>query len=56
VRGEEYLAISYGLRWLLRHCLLVDLGLGQERAAELIAHCKRFPDELALAKKWIAAE
>lgn len=55
VRGEEHLAISYGLRWLLRHCLLVDLGLSQERAADLIARCKRFSDEIALAKKWIAA-
>jgi hypothetical protein len=55
VRGEEYLAISYGLRWLLRHCLLVDLGLSQARATELVARCKRFSDELALAKKWIAA-
>jgi hypothetical protein len=52
--GAEYLAVSYGLRWMLRHCLLVDLGLSQERAAELIAACKRFSDELALVRRWTA--
>jgi hypothetical protein len=34
--GATYLAVSYGLRWMLRHCLLVDLGLSEHRAAELI--------------------
>lgn len=52
--GAEYLAVSYGLRWMLRHCLLVDLGLSQERAAELIAGCKRFSDQIALAQRWTA--
>lgn len=50
-----YLAVSYGLRWMLRHCLLVDLGLTEERAAELIGANKRFGDERVLIQRWTAA-
>lgn len=50
--GAEYLAVSYGVRWLLRHCVLVDLGLTQDRASELVTTCKRFRDQLELMKRW----
>ncbi len=52
VAGAEYLAASYGLRWILRHCLLVELGIDDRRAAELIARCKPFSDELELVRRW----
>jgi hypothetical protein len=47
------ISLSFGLRWLLRHCVLVDLGLSDERAVELISRCKRLSDELDLARRWI---
>ena len=53
--GTTYLAVSYGLRWILRHCLLVDLGLSEDRAAELIGASKRFGDEQELIQRWSAA-
>lgn len=52
--GASYLAVSYGLRWMLRHCLLVDLGLGEERATELVRASKLFGDERELIHRWTA--
>jgi hypothetical protein len=52
--GATYLAVSYGLRWMLRHCLLVDLGLSEERAAELIGASRQFGNERKRIERWIA--
>jgi hypothetical protein len=52
--GATYLAVSYGLRWMLRHCLLVDLGLSEDRAAELISACRQFGQEVELIQRWTA--
>lgn len=54
--GAKYLAVSYGLRWMLRHCLLVDLGLNESKAAETIGACRVFENELTLVKRWAADE
>lgn len=54
--GSKYLAVAYGLRWMLRHCLLVDLGLSNSKAAEVVASCRGFKDEVALVKRWTADE
>lgn len=50
--GATYLALSYGLRWMLRHCLLVDLGLAEDQTAEVINACTRFGDERELIQRW----
>jgi len=50
-RGEIYLGVSYGLRWILRHCLLVDLGLSEDRVGELISRNERFHVECELIER-----
>lgn len=40
--GARYLFLSLGLRWILRHCLLVDLGLDEDQVAAIIAACREF--------------
>lgn len=52
--GAMYIGISYGLRWILRHCLLVDLGLPTESASDLISRNRRFTGELDLLRSWTA--
>lgn len=40
--GPMFRYIAAALRWLLVHCLLVDVGLKSQRAAELIANQRQF--------------
>ena len=40
--GPMFRYIAETLRWMLTHCLLVDVGLQSRRAEELIANQRQF--------------
>ena len=48
----RFLASATGLRWILRHVYLRELGLSDHDAAETIAQCLAFQQELSLLKDW----
>jgi hypothetical protein len=50
--GQRYLAVSYGLRWLLRHCPLVDLGVSPDSVGRLVEERQSFTDDLELINRW----
>ena len=50
--GAEQLAVATGLRWVLRHCVLLDIGVEEHRAAELIRDCRRFEIDLQQMAIW----
>lgn len=48
----RYLATATGLRWILRHVYLKELGLSDHDAAETISQCIPFEQELGLLRDW----
>ena len=50
--GLRYYAAATGLRWILRHVYLRELGLSDHDAAEAISNCIPFEQELRLLKDW----
>ncbi len=46
--GERFLYLSGALRWVVRHCLLLELGLSEEVATELVTHCDAFKNDMHL--------
>ena len=47
-----YLAAATGLQWIMRHVYLREIGLSDHQAAETVAHCVAFDQELRLLKSW----
>ena len=43
--GWEYYVLYKALRWILRHCLLLELGYSQEEASERVRRCMAFDRE-----------
>lgn len=50
--GARYLAATFGLRWLLRHCLLVDLGCSTDDVGRMLESRLAFRDDLELMGRW----
>ena len=50
--GLRYLAVATGLRWILRHVYLKELGLSDHHATETISNCLRFEQEVRLLRDW----
>jgi hypothetical protein len=50
--GVEFLAVSRGLRWLLRHCILREMGINDDHATYLIRRCRTFDTDLRLMSEW----
>jgi hypothetical protein len=44
--GARFVFLGRGLRWLLRHCLLLDLGLTEEQVTSLIKRLREFENDL----------
>lgn len=50
--GLHHLAAAVGLRWILRHVYLLELGLSDQDASQTIAQCLAFEQELGLLRDW----
>lgn len=48
----RYLSAAMGLQWIMRHVYLRELGLSDHQAAETVAHCIAFDQELRLLESW----
>lgn len=46
--GREFLSLSIGLRWIVRHGLLKDIGLEGERVEAIISAGHSFDNHLEL--------
>jgi hypothetical protein len=44
--GAQFVFLGCGLRWLLRHCVLLDLGLTEEQVTSLIKRLREFENDL----------
>ena len=51
-RGEKFLVTSFGMRWMLRHIYLVQLGVSEDDASQLITRCDQFRQEIETMKRW----
>ena len=48
----RYHAAATGLQWIMRHVYLKEIGLSDHQAAETVAHCGAFDQELRLLNSW----
>jgi ApeA N-terminal domain 1/Apea-like HEPN len=46
--GVEMFFVARALRWIVRHCILLDLGFNQDEVAAIIAGCRLFIGDLDL--------